>query len=580
MDHFTYFEDLSSSGEISNKCPLCYKIFEPSQLEKHASNCIPENNTNSIDFVYFEQEEILKKKQEEEKNDRLLMELLEEEKRNSLKKQEEPPMFCDLCEKFVDLSRLYFLENCVHSYCKICIIKFIDLKIAQMKCSEICCQMAECKKSLKVSEIKGLLSKECFERYEKACLIELVNNGTYIQCPNERCNIIIEKLRGKSSFLDHSVQEMGPNGIPLSKEAIIHRDENRFRCRECQTDFCSACRSVPYHLSFTCDQFSLYQNAKHCRFCNSQLRRDNTAVNKEHHKGLEDICNAKECMEKKEISCTKIRSCGHNCFGIINEMKCPPCLHEDCAKKSEISQNSKDYCNICWVEDLGSSPSIRLDCGHYFHYSCVKKKILNKWSGSRITFGFLECALCKQRMSHTAIEKEIEPILKLFEEVKEKATQRLNMLNLGKCEEVTKKESKFYNNPSGYAMYRFSYFPCFKCKKCYFGGEKVCDGNNDVEFDPKELVCGSCSDFAALEDCPKHGKDFVEYKCKFCCNVSVWFCWGTTHFCDDCHKKASSITSVPKNNLPACTCSIKHPPNGDEFLLGCSLCRIQKFNCF
>ena len=37
--------------------------------------------------------------------------------------------------------------------------------------------------------------------------------------------------------------------------------------------------------------------------------------------------------------------------------------------------------------------------------------------------------------------------------------------------------------------------------------------------------------------CPKHGTEAIEWKCKFCCSVASWFCWGTTHFCDDCHRK-------------------------------------------
>jgi len=153
------------------------------------------------------------------------------------------------------------------------------------------------------------------------------------------------------------------------------------------------------------------------------------------------------------------------------------------------------------------------------------------------------------------------------------------MLKLDKVDEVTKKESKFYNKPADYAMYRFSYFPCYKCKKPYFGGEKVCEAAV-AEFNPKELICGGCSDFAIKENCAKHGNDYIEYKCRFCCNVSVWFCFGTTHFCDDCHKKAGTIVNVPKKDLPPCNCTMKHPPNGEEFLLGCSMCRLTQFNCF
>lgn len=57
----------------------------------------------------------------------------------------------------------------------------------------------------------------------------------------------------------------------------------------------------------------------------------------------------------------------------------------------------------------------------------------------------------------------------------------------------------------------------------YFGGERACEGNQP-DFDPKELICGGCCD--AKNNCTKHGTEYIEWKCKFCCNVALWFCWG------------------------------------------------------
>ena len=81
--------------------------------------------------------------------------------------------------------------------------------------------------------------------------------------------------------------------------------------------------------------------------------------------------------------------------------------------------------------------------------------------------------------------------------------------------------------------------------------------------------------------CPKHGTEAIEWKCKFCCSVASWFCWGTTHFCDDCHRKQGTPESMSRKalkDLPQCTpatCPLKvaHPKNGTEFVLGCEICR-------
>ncbi len=58
-------------------------------------------------------------------------------------------------------------------------------------------------------------------------------------------------------------------------------------------------------------------------------------------------------------------------------------------------------------------------------------------------------------------------------------------------------------------------------------------------FDPTELVCGGCSPWSGDIDCPKHGKDFIEFKCRFCCSVAVrtvswggvWMQWVTLPVC-------------------------------------------------
>ena len=72
------------------------------------------------------------------------------------------------------------------------------------------------------------------------------------------------------------------------------------------------------------------------------------------------------------------------------------------------------------------------------------------------------------------------------------------------------------------------------------------------------------------------------YKCKFCCGIGTWYCWGSTHFCDGCHKKQEKgtyLNRLPLDALPkcpgpdACPLGIEHPANGtEEFSLGCVIC--------
>ena len=109
-------------------------------------------------------------------------------------------------------------------------------------------------------------------------------------------------------------------------------------------------------------------------------------------------------------------------------------------------------------------------------------------------------------------------------------------------------------------MHRYAYYVCFKCDKAYYGGEARCDleAGVDADYDPAELVCGACSDVSRAQMCPKHGTDFLEYKCRYCCSVAVFFCFGTTHFCNPCHDDfqvkdaitfASAIVSIQLGSL-------------------------------
>lgn len=125
--------------------------------------------------------------------------------------------------------------------------------------------------------------------------------------------------------------------------------------------------------------------------------------------------------------------------------------------------------------------------------------------------------------------------------------------------------------PVEYALSRYVYYECFRCKLPYFGGLAACAAGLDrraAPFDPREQVCGGCSaaDGAPNTRCAVHGRGSIEYKCRFCCNVASWYCWGSTHFCDGCHAVAATVMPKP------CVCGKPHPPNGKEHALGCALC--------
>ena len=76
-----------------------------------------------------------------------------------------------------------------------------------------------------------------------------------------------------------------------------------------------------------------------------------------------------------------------------------------------------------------------------------------------------------------------------------------------------------------------------------------------------------------MSKCKTHGDEAIEFKCRFCCSVALWFCFGTTHFCEPCHKIAGSAKAKPCVGGGKCPLGIDHPANGTEYALGCGLCR-------
>eukprot|EP00753_Platysulcus_tardus_P003806 PLAT12492.32.p1 GENE.PLAT12492.32~~PLAT12492.32.p1 ORF type:complete len:3532 (+),score=1996.96 PLAT12492.32:1397-10597(+) len=325
-----------------------------------------------------------------------------------------------------------------------------------------------------------------------------------------------------------------------------------------------------------------------CRFCDATLTAENRYHGDVPSEALENVCNEPDCVEKIPLACTKRHLCGCVCGGIRDEESCLPCFKCPAGAEARGGQDADDYCMICWTESLGAAPTILLECGHAFHHSCAQALLRAGYPGPRITFEFRGCPLCKTTMSHPGLTDLLDPITSLRDKVAAKAVMRAKYEELDKAPEVRDPGSRFFGDLEAYAMDRFAYYMCHECKEPYYGGERAC-GEAGGEFDPTELICGGCSPFAAEQHCDKHGTEFLEFKCRFCCNVAIFFCFGTTHFCGKCHDQPGRMTGKAKHELPHCPAGpleeqlegecplgIDHPPTGEEFALGCGICRNAK----
>eukprot|EP01017_Pseudomicrothorax_dubius_P036172 TRINITY_DN5154_c0_g4_i1.p1 TRINITY_DN5154_c0_g4~~TRINITY_DN5154_c0_g4_i1.p1 ORF type:complete len:386 (+),score=45.62 TRINITY_DN5154_c0_g4_i1:211-1368(+) len=371
--------------------------------------------------------------------------------------------------------------------------------------------------------------------------------------------------------------------------------DHRIKCPSCGTEQCIGCGVNPYHLGYTCKEHKERSMAKRCRYCDEP-------VNAIYHvqTAFHDICNKPDCKERLKNACPTMLACGHPCSGFAGETSHLPCLHADCAERSKeylSNQTGDDYCNICFTEGLIQAPDVRLKCGHIFHVHCLNKRIETRWHRPRITFNFCYCPLCKlwaEVPPEYPLAKVMAENKALYDDIRKKARERLRFEDMEKDPKIITPGSPWYNRPIDFALATFSYYLCFKCKKPYFGGKKNCELAMEEEkqgvegFKAEELVCSNCCDVGVhVQNCQTHGKDYIEFKCRFCCSVATWFCWGTTHFCEPCHKRQCNgdhVSKYTKDKLPKCTskeaCPLKvaHPPNGEEFALGCGACRNIKEN--
>ena len=167
-------------------------------------------------------------------------------------------------------------------------------------------------------------------------------------------------------------------------------------------------------------------------------------------------------------------------------------------------------------------------------------------------------------MSHATLKPVLDPLLALRAVMRGKALMRLKYEGKDKAPDLSNPDSKWHNDPEGYAEDLFAYYECFKCKKPYYGGERVC-GEAGGAFDPTELVCGGCSPWSGDIDCPKHGKDFIEFKCRFCCSVAVRDCprRGSGNGVGGVRLSVSSVEAL----APFCPFSFCWPSVADRRLL-------------
>jgi E3 ubiquitin-protein ligase MYCBP2 len=249
--------------------------------------------------------------------------------------------------------------------------------------------------------------------------------------------------------------------------------------------------------------------------------------------------------------------------------------NENCQRTEIISLHSNKFynnnedlhCQIC-SEKLCTSKTVHSNCGHDFHYLCLINRLTEgeKLLGKKLNFNFIKCSICDlviECPSIPNIQKKIDKNKQLYLKVSQMIEQRI-----------------IYQKKDPKKASLLLFLICNKCGKPYYAGENNGNNNNNSnEENQQDCLCGKDSfayDAKGSTFCKIHGFDYIEYKCKFCCKIASRFC-SQKHFCEECYanKNYENNCEIKKCDRNICEFSGIHAPNGEEYCLGCFICRYE-----
>jgi E3 ubiquitin-protein ligase MYCBP2 len=333
---------------------------------------------------------------------------------------------------------------------------------------------------------------------------------------------------------------------------------NRCTCPKdsCHKTFCVSCHAFPFHEGWTCEQHRLIEEGIVCRFCDSPV------IGGDKLSPAVRVCTSEECRNALSDACDFVCECGHACCGIRGEtvhFGCGNCNHQQCSA-----------CN----ESCALKPSIMLACHHEIHLSCVPKLFEEGSKVGKIKLPQCKKFGCRALPSHESVAALVNVWQPICREIEELLVEVVRIEGFDHEEAHVKNPEcqEYFGKPLEYARDVCVFFMCSKCQHPFFAGRVECGG--DDEPLPDAPVCARCARASGnIQSCPKHGDQAMQFKCFYCCRAALWFCFGTTHFCDPCHRRWREAKSGPWPECDGKCFFHPHPPNGTEQIFGvCSMC--------
>lgn len=240
-------------------------------------------------------------------------------------------------------------------------------------------------------------------------------------------------------------------------------------------------------------------------------------------------------------------------------------------------------CAVC----LEQNDPLVLECAHYFCKPCLTQQLDSRWPGPRVTFGYLNCGLCRENLVHKELETPLKEHLALRQQALDIAEKKFR--DDGLVEKLSSELGRSARSEEirARAEAEMAMYMCADCSEVYCGGRVDCA--QEEQLVAENLKCHECvwASLAGPDDrrCMVHGHRYAMFKCDSCCDIAVWNC-EYHHYCERCHEEACEPKKYPCPGPDLCPLGMPHPRNleadlneaegNDEhhrpFVIGCAAC--------
>ncbi|XP_027337346.1 probable E3 ubiquitin-protein ligase RNF217 [Abrus precatorius] len=136
-------------------------------------------------------------------------------------------VYCGICMEAKPGEEMFRNQNCSHSFCDDCIVRYVAAKI-QENISMVKCPDTKCKGVLEPQCCRSIIPKDVFDRWENALCENLVLASQKFYCPFKNCSAM----------------------LVCDAEEVITTSE----CPHCNRLFCAQCK-VAWHAGMDCERY-------------------------------------------------------------------------------------------------------------------------------------------------------------------------------------------------------------------------------------------------------------------------------------------------------------------------------------